>query len=191
MTCILKIRVMILALFKKINKKVWFMYAYLPPPSLQLGQVQATLRSLFPSWCCWSPSSSTTCTLKCVRSLVFNVESPLSCHSSGSGSSSLILISEEKKNKYRWEAAHWPRKNRRSEALSQVKGILGKVKKHLFIEHNHCSLRLHFSKQIFRFYCKYQRISKRNKAIRRAYFFKDSTRVKLQLLNKSNDQSRL
>ena len=71
------------------------MCAYLPPPSLQLGQVQATLRSLFPSWCCWSPSSSTTCTLKCVRSLVFNVESPLSCHSSGSGSSSLILISKE------------------------------------------------------------------------------------------------
>lgn len=73
---------------------------YLPPPSLQLGHVQATRRSLFPSWCGWSPSSSTTCTLKCVRSLVFSVESPLSCHSSGSGSSSLILISEEK-NKHR------------------------------------------------------------------------------------------
>ena len=73
---------------------------YLPPPSLQLGHVQATRRSLFPSWCGWSPSSSTTCTLKCVRSLVFSVESPLSCHSSGSGSSSLILISE-KKNKHR------------------------------------------------------------------------------------------
>lgn len=90
------------------------MYAYLPPPSLQLGQVQATLRSLFPSWCCWSPSSSTTCTLKCVRSLVFKVESPLSCHSSGSGSSSLILISTgENKNKNKKQIqmrTKWPKK---------------------------------------------------------------------------------
>lgn len=112
----------------KKKKKVCFMCAYLPPPSLQLGQVQATLRSLFPSWCCWSPSSSTTCTLKCVRSLVFNVESPLSCHSSGSGSSSLILISKEK-NKYRWEAAHWPKKIAWNLSLSKVKWILRKSQK--------------------------------------------------------------
>lgn len=62
---------------------------YLPPDSLQLGQVQATLRSLLPSLCIsMSPSPIM---FKLLRSLGFSVESPLSCHSSESGSS-LIWI---------------------------------------------------------------------------------------------------
>lgn len=57
----------------------------LPPDSLQLGQVQATLRSLLPSLCIsMSPSPIM---FRLLRSLGFSVESPLSCHSSESGSS--------------------------------------------------------------------------------------------------------
>lgn len=65
---------------------------HLPPDSLQLGQVHATLRSLLPSWPNWS-SSSTSLTRRCDRSLVFRVESVLSCQSPASGSS-FIRISE-------------------------------------------------------------------------------------------------
>ena len=59
---------------------------HLPPDSLQLGQVHATLRSLLPSWPNWS-SSSTSLTRRWDRSLVFRVESVLSCQSPESGSS--------------------------------------------------------------------------------------------------------
>lgn len=59
---------------------------HLPPDSLQLGQVHATLRSLLPSWPNWS-SSSTSLTWRWDRSLVFRVESVLSCQSPESGSS--------------------------------------------------------------------------------------------------------
>lgn len=59
---------------------------HLPPDSLQLGQVHATLRSLLPSWPIWS-SSSTILPRRCDRSLVFRVESVLSCQSPESGSS--------------------------------------------------------------------------------------------------------
>ena len=59
---------------------------HLPPDSLQLGQVQATLRSLLPSWPSGS-SSSTSRTWRWDRSLVFSVESVPSCQSSESGSS--------------------------------------------------------------------------------------------------------
>lgn len=59
---------------------------HLPPDSLQLGQVQATLRSLLPSWPSWS-SSSTNLTRRWDKSLVFRVESVLSCQSPESGSS--------------------------------------------------------------------------------------------------------
>lgn len=61
---------------------------YLPPASLQLGQVQATLRSLFPSRPVPSLSSSTNRTCRCDKSLVFRVEFD---QSSDSGSS-LIWI---------------------------------------------------------------------------------------------------
>lgn len=66
---------------------VFFPIAHLPPDSLQLGQVQATLRSLFPSPLGVSMSSSPIWTRRLFRSLGFSVESPLSCHSSESGSS--------------------------------------------------------------------------------------------------------
>lgn len=61
--------------------------SHLPPASLQLGQVQATLRSLLPSCPTPSVSSSSILTRRCDRSLVFRVESPLSAQSSVSGSS--------------------------------------------------------------------------------------------------------
>lgn len=61
--------------------------AHLPPDSLQLGQVQATLRSRLPSPPAVSMSSSPMGTRRLFRSLGFSVESPLSCHSSESGSS--------------------------------------------------------------------------------------------------------
>lgn len=60
---------------------------HLPPASLQLGQVQATLRSRLPSWPSCSSSSSTSRTRRWDRSLVFSVESLPSCQSSESGSS--------------------------------------------------------------------------------------------------------
>lgn len=59
---------------------------HLPPDSLQLGQVHATLRSLLPSWPIWS-SSSTNLPRRWDKSLVLRVESVLSCQSPESGSS--------------------------------------------------------------------------------------------------------
>lgn len=64
---------------------------HLPPDSLQLGQVHATLRSRLPSWPNWS-SSSTNLPWRWDRSLVLRVESLLSCQSESG--SSLIWISE-------------------------------------------------------------------------------------------------
>lgn len=77
--------------------KVWsekHQPTHLPPDSLQLGQVHATLRSLLPSWPNWS-SSSTSLTWRWDRSLVFRVESLLNCQSPASGSS-FIRMSEQR-----------------------------------------------------------------------------------------------
>lgn len=68
------------------SKHVPLGLTHLPPDSLQLGQVHATLRSLLPSWPIWS-SSSTILPRRWDRSLVFRVESVLSCQSPESGSS--------------------------------------------------------------------------------------------------------
>lgn len=68
------------------SKRVPLGLTHLPPDSLQLGQVHATLRSLLPSWPIWS-SSSTILPRRWDRSLVFRVESVLSCQSPESGSS--------------------------------------------------------------------------------------------------------
>lgn len=66
--------------------------SYLPPDSLQLGQVHATLRSLLPSWPSWS-SSSPSLPGRWDRSLAFRVESALS--QSPESGSSFIRISEK------------------------------------------------------------------------------------------------
>lgn len=79
---------------------VFFPETHLPPDSLQLGQVQATLRSLLPSPLGVSMSSSPIWTRRLFRSLGFSVESPLSCHSSESGSS-FIWIPEVGKTEER------------------------------------------------------------------------------------------
>lgn len=74
------------------ERKAPVRFTHLPPDSLQLGQVHATLRSLLPSWPNWS-SSSTSLTWRWDRSLVFRVESVLNCQSPESGSS-FIRMSE-------------------------------------------------------------------------------------------------
>lgn len=76
------------------KRKQSIMLPYLPPDSLQLGQVHATLRSLLPSWPSWS-SSSTSLTRRWDRSLVFKVESVLSCQSPVSGSSLIWMSGNE------------------------------------------------------------------------------------------------